>query len=234
MSETFEKILVKDDRISCITSKVKFQVVKGGQNITSQPFKAVSMTPSAHVFNVTVPSLETIISREVLWKSTVTLHITGTNKPASEFLVNYGVTDALAPFPLHSLVSTMTATINNNTVSMNVQDTLPVLMRLLDDEEMNTYDMTPTTLDYLANYADVVDAMPFTIDAVVGQPYAGVFAPAAAEHDVGAVGAGANAQGTRPTSYISYPSNVLAYDMNRQVGNRKSPKPRGSWKIKGL
>ena len=103
MSETFEKILTKDDRISCITSKVKFQVVKGGQNnITCQPFKAVSATPTAHVFNVTVPSLETIISREVLWKSTVTLRITGVNKPAAEFLVNYGVTDALAPFPLQS------------------------------------------------------------------------------------------------------------------------------------
>ena len=162
MSKTFEKILVKDDRIACITSKVKFQVVKGGQNITCQPFKAVSMTPSAHVFNVTVPSLETIISREVLWKSTVTLHIVGTNKPANEFLLNYGVTDALAAFPLHSLVSTMTATINNNTVSMNVQDTLPVLLRLLDDEEINTYDdMTPTTLDYLANYADAVHIYAF-------------------------------------------------------------------------
>ena len=32
MSETFEQILTKDDRIGCITSKVKFQVVKGGQN----------------------------------------------------------------------------------------------------------------------------------------------------------------------------------------------------------
>ena len=56
MSETFENILTKDDRISCITSKVKFQVVKGGQNITCQPFKAVSATSTAHVFNVTVPS----------------------------------------------------------------------------------------------------------------------------------------------------------------------------------
>ena len=98
MSETFEKILTKDDRICCITSKVKFQVVKGGQNITCQPFKAVSSSATAQVFNVTVPSLETIISREVLWRSTVTLKITGTNKPGAEFLVNYGVTDALAAF----------------------------------------------------------------------------------------------------------------------------------------
>ena len=34
MSETFEKILVKDDRLGCITPKVKFQVFKGGQNVT--------------------------------------------------------------------------------------------------------------------------------------------------------------------------------------------------------
>ena len=98
-SETFEKVLVKDDKIGCITPKVKCQVLKGGQNITAQPFKAISETISSHIYNVTVPSLETIISREVLWQSTVTLKITGTNKPAGQFLVNYGVTDALAPFP---------------------------------------------------------------------------------------------------------------------------------------
>ena len=77
-SETFEKIFTKDDRIACITPKVKFGVLKGGQNITCQPYKAVSQTTSAHVFNVTVPSLETIISREVLWYSQVTLKIQGT------------------------------------------------------------------------------------------------------------------------------------------------------------
>ena len=31
MSETFEKILTKDDRIACITSKVKFQGVKASR-----------------------------------------------------------------------------------------------------------------------------------------------------------------------------------------------------------
>ena len=155
MSETFEKVLVKDDRLGCISSKVKFQVLKGGQNITSQPFKAISETKSSHVYNVTVPSLETIISREVLWKSRVTLKITNANKAAAEFCVNYGVTDALAPFPLHSLVSTMTATINNNTISQNMMDTLPILLRMVDPEEFAKYDsMTPTALDYLADYKD--------------------------------------------------------------------------------
>ena len=160
MSETFEKVLVKDDRLGCISSKVKFQVLKGGQNITSQPFKAISETKSSHVYNVTVPSLETIISREVLWKSRVTLKITNATKADAEFCVNYGVTDALAPFPLHSLVSTMTATINNNTISQNMMDTLPIVLRMVDPEEFAKYDsMTPTALDYLADYKDGVHRM---------------------------------------------------------------------------
>ena len=153
MSETFEKILVKDDRLGCITPKVKYHVFKGGQNITCSAFKAVSETPSNHVYNVQVPSLETIISREALCKNiTITLKIKHWNKNVSEFAINYGVTDALAPFPLHSLVNVLTATINNNAVSLNVQETLPILLRMVDPEELPKYDsMTPTTLDILAN-----------------------------------------------------------------------------------
>ena len=72
MSETFDNIIVKGDRLGCITPKVKFQVFKGGQNVTCQPYNAISLTTANHVYNVTVPSLETIIGKEVLWRSTVT------------------------------------------------------------------------------------------------------------------------------------------------------------------
>ena len=75
MSETFEKILVKDDRLGCISPKVKYQVLKGGQNITCQAYNAISQSTTNHVYNVAVPSLETMVSREVLWTSTVTLEI---------------------------------------------------------------------------------------------------------------------------------------------------------------
>jgi hypothetical protein len=167
MADTCEKILVKDDKIGCLTNKVRYAVNKGGQNITAMPFKAISASTSAHVYNITVPSLETVLSREVRWQSTVTLKITPKtdNKPYGQFLVNYGVTDALAPFPLHQLITTMTATINNNTVSMNIGDTLPTLLRLIDNEELAKYEcMTPTTLDYLGDYRDGVDLQEYSID----------------------------------------------------------------------
>ena len=107
-STDFEGVLIKDDRIGCITDKIKYGVLKGGQNVASQTFTAISKLTSAHVFNVAVPSLETIISREALWTCNLTLKIE-TNAAVKNasfpymYMVNYGVTDALAPFPLHQL-----------------------------------------------------------------------------------------------------------------------------------
>ncbi len=105
---------------------------------------------------MTVPSLETIISREVLWQSTVAIRISNPNKSPADLAINYGVTDALAPFPLHSLISVMSCTINNNTINLNVQDLLPLLLRMVDPEFSKYDSMTPAALDFLANYEDAI------------------------------------------------------------------------------
>ena len=130
----------------------------------------------------------------------------------------------------------MTATINNNTISQNVQDTLPVLLRLLDEEEMAKYDcMTPTALDYLADYYDGIDEMPFQIDlgqnADASHARPVIYIPQGHADVVPADGA---TSGTRPTSYMSYANNVLANDINRHISHTKCPKPRGSWKVKQI
>jgi len=245
MSETFQKILSKDDRIGAITEAVKYGVFKGGQNVTSYTYNSITTnSTSSQVFNIAVPSLETIISREVLWEATVTLRIeanmngAATNKPDNMFLVNYGVTDALAPFPLHSLVATMTATINNNTVAMNTADTLPAILRMMDPEELAYYnDMTPTTLDYLGDYRDGIDMIPYqigrsTVDnrLVCLTPNAALDIPGAlAGNTVGNIVTALT--GTAPQSFISYPNNVLGFDQSRPSGVGKKHRPRGSFRI---
>jgi len=248
MSETFTKVLIKDDRVGNLTERVSFAVYKGSQNVTAMPYKAVSESTSAQVFNVAVPSLETIISREVLWKSKITLKIRATSrnvdpngmapvlrKPTNQFLVNYGVSDALSAFPLHSLVSTMTATINNNTVSMNLADTLPAMLRLVDPEDLSFYnDLTPTCLDYLADYRDGMEVLDYHILAasnanqqnlrpVIMRPGTQLIAPAD------------NAFfGEAPRKFISYPNNVLGFDQSRIAGTGKKHKSRGSYRILGI
>ena len=126
----------------------------------------------------------------------------------------------------------MSCTINNNTVNLNVQESLPLLLRMVDPEEFSKYDsMTPTALDFLANYEDAVRRQEFQIDATAAGGAAQnrpiVYFPGAAEQ-----GPAANQfNETRQFSYTSYQNNVLAYDMNRPAATAYYHKPRGSWKV---
>ena len=159
MSSTdFSKVLIKDDRIANLTDTIKYGVVKGGQNITSASYTAQSATNSSHTYTVQVPSEQVIVSREVMWSSTVTFKIQGT--PANgEYLVNLGATEAFAPFPLNQMIETMSSTINNNTVSMNVKDMLAPLLHFHDSRELARYNgLTPTMRDTYLRYADATTA----------------------------------------------------------------------------
>ncbi|MFM7980045.1 MAG: phage major capsid domain-containing protein, partial [Candidatus Fonsibacter sp.] len=127
--------------------------------------------------------------------------------------------------------SVMSCTINNNTVNLNVQESLPILLRMVDPEEFSKYDsMTPTALNFQANYEDAVKRQEFQIDANTANaavPRTIVYYPGNQE-----VAPAADAfNGARPFNYTSYQNNVLAYDMNRPAGTAYYHKPRGSWKV---
>ena len=99
--------------------------------------------------------------------------------------------------------------------------------------------MTPTTLDFLANYEDAVEPMPFQIDEYDAPPsaplldadYPFVYVASGTE---GYPGQNRIATGKRTLGYISHPNNVLAYDQNRPAGGAYYHKPRGSWKLKRI
>ena len=158
MSADIKKVLVKDDRLNC-TDQLTYAVMKGGASMNPAAFQAVSQGNSSHVFSIQVPSEQTIIDRRVLYTSTVILKIDGT-APVGSFLINYGVTDSLAPFPLHQLINVASSTINNNSTSINLRDVLPALLRFHDRRELARYNgTTPTAYDTYFSYADGVGAM---------------------------------------------------------------------------
>jgi hypothetical protein len=78
----YEKVRVIDPRLAC-SDKVKFAVEKGAMNITPSQFKAISATTSCHTFNINVPSQETIIAREMYWKTTLNFAVETTQMPAA-------------------------------------------------------------------------------------------------------------------------------------------------------
>jgi len=163
-SSDFSKVLVKDDRLMCSDS-IKYAVYKSGQNITVAEFSAISASSNSHTYNIQVPSETTIIDRRVIWDSQFTLNFSipnGANlEPAvGQVLFDWGRTASLAPLPLHSLVQTIQATINNNTVSVNLADLLPVMYRMYDKESLKKYNsMTPFQNDCYQNYADAVGSI---------------------------------------------------------------------------
>lgn len=164
MSQDFEKVLVIDPRLNC-TDKLKYGVVKGGQNMTIQPYKAISLSTSSITWNLQIPSEQTVLDRRWLWRATAVLKFTfntntSNNVPAGQYPINYGTADALAPFPLHQLCTVQSITINNNTVSLNTRDVLGALMRMNDKRElMRLNSSCPVAFDTYGNYKDAVGAI---------------------------------------------------------------------------
>jgi len=154
MSQDFVPVLVKDERLANITSELKFAVKKGGQNVTVYPYKAISASNSAITFNIQVPNRTTVLDRRIMLKATVTLTIT--TPPAAaigNLYIKPGNNFGLGPFPIQSLFSTMSMTINSNTVTINIADVLPALLTMLDSRELSRYNgATPVQRDTWADY----------------------------------------------------------------------------------
>lgn len=164
MSADIEKLAVFDDRI--VQTRPKYAVEKGALSLTNSPFNAIAATASQHTYNIYVPSENVYVDRAVEWSSTVFLKIDvrlddsvpGNQFPIGQPLFELGVDGSLAAFPLNSLTSTMTATINDTTVVINSQDVLKEVLRLTDYKQNRLQRTCPTMLDKYQRNADSLNA----------------------------------------------------------------------------
>ena len=107
-------------------------------------------------------SESTVLDRRVIWRANWVLKFIFPvgSVPVGVYPIQYGVTDALAPFPNHALTTVQSITINNNSVSMNVNDVLPALMRFVDKRHVMRYNgMCPNMYDTYGQYSDAVGAV---------------------------------------------------------------------------
>ena len=147
MSEaSFRTTLVKDSVIGDITPDLGFAVQSGGAQVTYQSFPSTSNSNSALVFNVHLPSESVVMDRSVLLQSGLTFRLNIDNVPVGETAFEYGFTDSLQAFPLNALFTTATAQINNTTVSVNLQDVFPSLLRMNDSRELYRHNSTTPSL----------------------------------------------------------------------------------------
>ena len=161
--DSFKTVLIKDSRIADITDKEVYGVMSGGAQSTQQQIAATSASTSSLVFQVQVPSENIVIDRNVLIQANLNFNITipvSADVPAGELAFNYGSTDAFQVFPLNSLFTTSSCTINNTNVSANTQDIFPQITRMNSARELYRYNSTSPSLpdSQWGAYRDAVQA----------------------------------------------------------------------------
>jgi hypothetical protein len=156
--DSFKTVLIKDARIADITSQEVYGVVSGGAQSTQQQIAATSASTSSLVFQVQVPSENIVIDRNVMLQASLSFTIELTNVDPGDTAFNYGVTDAMQVFPLNSLFTTSSCTINNTNVSANTQDIFAQLTRMNSARELYRYNSTSPSLpdSQWGNYANAV------------------------------------------------------------------------------
>lgn len=170
MASEVTKVSIVDSRI--LQSKPKFAVEKGPLSLTNVPYRAITATQSQMTFNIIVPSESVFVDRAVDWQATVygsvDLTLSGTATVGQPIAV-YGRDCALAPFPLHQLCATMSATLNDTTTVVNTQDVATSLLRLTDYKKnrkvrtcpsmLDKYQSYPPSASNAANYASALQAV---------------------------------------------------------------------------
>jgi len=151
----FKPILVRDSRLNDITSQVEIAMPQGAERSTFQRFSASSSSTSNMSFNIQPPSQSTAVDRNVMIRSTVNSVLRITNVPVGVDAFPYGDRLSFQAFPLNSIFVNSTATINDNSVSVNASDIISPLLNMMDTDELAKWKgSTPYLLDRFQNLSD--------------------------------------------------------------------------------
>lgn len=126
-----------------------------GMSITSVPFTSVSSSQSQITFNVNVPSLNTVVHREIPLTASVVLKarlIAGVATPVADTILEFknGSQFSLNFFPLHQMINNIQLTINDCSISSNQGDIIAELARLMDTPTNRKQMTCPNKLPRLA------------------------------------------------------------------------------------
>ena len=160
--------LILDSRIENLTDVESFGVKSSAQNNTFQQYASLSASPSLITYQAQIPSESIVFDRHILHASDLCFQVNIDKKysPAGA-LVNleagdnvwqWGLTESFAPFPLTQCFSTIQSSINNCSVSINIGDILPQMLRMTSQRELQKYNSTTPAMvdDHWGVYNDAV------------------------------------------------------------------------------
>lgn len=151
------KQAVFDGRI--VQNPPRYAVEKGALSLTNAPYNAIAASASQATFNVSVPSQNVFVDRAVMYSANVLLAVNvAVNAATQPFaagsqVLRLGQDAALSAFPLHELISTLTATINDTSTIINLDTVLHEVQRMVDCKPDRLMRTCPNMLDKYARYS---------------------------------------------------------------------------------
>ena len=124
MSE-LSTVLIQDSRYNDITDRVTIGVKDGPASVIYQKYQPNSNSSSSTLFNVNVPSENTLVDRNIHVQGTVSCYYT-TSIAAGE-TKSFKVVPAA--YPLNQALQSASLTLNNSKLSVQTQDILPVYLK---------------------------------------------------------------------------------------------------------
>ncbi len=147
MSSAVETFQMLDPRLA-VSDNVRYAVEVGSQSQNQQVFVSQTASTSQVTANCLIPSLQTVIDRNVRIRTTFTIRVTG-NVAVGGSLINYPNNLVFSPFPFSQMVQTLTCQINNTSVNSNYESNLALMLRQMDQSDLAKYsDFAPCSLDY--------------------------------------------------------------------------------------
>ena len=176
---------VRDPR-TIVNEQRDYAVLKSGSQTTWKAWTSTSISTSAIQFSCPPPSGAVFVDSKIYFYLPIRLTFTGT-APIGQALIRDGF-DAPRAYPLSGSIETLSATINNQSVSINLSDIIHAISHFNTDEQLKNgdYSAFPNYCDQsqqyddlrganrnpLAGYADGIDnsnlqrgAFPYTIIA---------------------------------------------------------------------
>ena len=141
MSHDIKGIKIQDPRINDLTNDMTYPIFDGASMNTYQAYPFTGSNSSLTV-TCQIPSESIVTDARVLLQSDLNLTLNLGNVPIGVQAFQIGSTDSLAPYPLQSLITTASLTLNNATSSTNYSDVFPMIKILEDKCHLSQYNST--------------------------------------------------------------------------------------------
>ena len=127
MSNEVKTYLVNDERLK-VEDEIEMAVKNGPQSCITQYYQQTSNSSSSIMFNVNVPSENTLVSQKIQIDAVLNMYF----EVAADIGANTTLAFSPSAFPLNTCINSASMTINNCSVSVSSQDVQERIKKLLN------------------------------------------------------------------------------------------------------